>query len=238
MAAFSAAALRTKGFAFVHAPDVAAACEAAVAAWSQRDSFRYPAGHYDVEVDAHYRAAFNAMHSLAASCLQRACRDEPAAGCSFPSESPPPFDLSERGGAALAEPFSGVSGAPYAASFASIFNFDFGFLNAHRDRGLLTAVWGRPRALEPPGARVRLLCRRLDSGGWVDLCEEAPAGSLALIAGEQLQAASRGHFRAAEHSCRVDPDGARLDTRLPADPAAAPCGNRHSMAHVLCATHL
>ena len=222
-AAFSAASLRQRGFAFVHAPEVAEACEAAVAAFSRRSAFRYPAGRFDSKVDHAYRVAFNHMHALAAACLHE------AGGSSFPpaSSSPPPF-VGER--SELGEPFAGAAAAPYSASFASIFNFDYGFLNEHSDRGLLTAVFGRPQVAD--GVRVRLRCRQLDSGLWMDL-GEAPPGSLVVMAGEQLEHASGGRFKAVAHSCRVDPDGARLDTRLLSDPSAGPNGNRQSMALVL-----
>mmetsp|Transcript_72045 Transcript_72045/g.211068 ORF Transcript_72045/g.211068 Transcript_72045/m.211068 type:complete len:192 (-) Transcript_72045:35-610(-) len=161
---------------------------------------------------------------------------------------PPPC-----GAEGVERPFEGEGGPwPYDASFFNVFNYDHGCLNTHRDRGVLTAVYGaglplrptpvRPQEEQPHSATSgssgeasdeaapsRLWLRRPDADGphWL-----APApGQLLLWAGE---CAELPEVEAIEHCVRVDPSGPYIEhSHSTRDPMAPPTGNRRSVALVL-----
>uniref|UniRef100_A0A7S3B0A2 Isopenicillin N synthase-like Fe(2+) 2OG dioxygenase domain-containing protein n=1 Tax=Haptolina ericina TaxID=156174 RepID=A0A7S3B0A2_9EUKA len=125
---------------------------------------------------------------------------------------------------------------PYAASFASIFNFDQGFLNPHRDRGLLTLIYGRPCGSPHirPTDTVRLWgCE--PGGAWFALDACVPDDDhLLVLAGEQLERLSDSVCPAITHACRVDPQAERISMlHHGPHPGARSRGNRQSMAFVL-----
>lgn len=224
-----AAELRSAGYAIIRSRRAASACDAALLNFARLRQFRYPPVSNQViredRVDHDYRNAFNELYTLAAMSLHRAWSSSPqATGLPFDGN-----DLSTQ-----QEPFSASQhSTPYQASFASLFNYDHGFLNVHRDRGLLTAVYGYGGTHD---GTVRLWCRPRDTGEWVDIGAQAARtdACIILFVGEQLEMASGGVYQAIEHACRLDPSGERIDTRLRAHPGARPTGNRHSVALVLC----
>lgn len=132
-------------------------------------------------------------------------------------------------------PFEGPGGPwPYGASFFNIFNYDHGCLNTHRDRGVLTAVYGvggEPdvHAARPQSAASRLWLRAKGPEGarWV-----APESrQLLLWAGDGLEVSG---VEPVEHCVRVDPEGPYIErSHSRSDPAAPPSGNRRSVALVL-----
>ena len=152
--------LRARGRVVVRAPRAVAACDAAVDAWSRSGlGFRYPipsqtAGPSCLPsadgLEALYRRAFNELYVLAAACAHQLHTH------ALPLPPPPdatirPFIFDKLVG--RDSHFSECPDAAlgYSASFGSIFNFDRGFLNAHTDRGVLTAIYGRHRISSDSG---------------------------------------------------------------------------------------
>jgi hypothetical protein len=191
--------LRCSGFAVVPAPRVARAGRAALRRFETLGRFRYPSacGDRDKELDDLYRTAFNELYTLAARSLH-ACHEFPP----VPPDSTPFAEPSQ------VEPFACARSRklPYTSSFASLFNYDHGFLNAHVDRGLITAVYGWTPSAEADA--LRLWCRPHDSSTWLDVgALAARDDAVALLVGEELEAASHGTFDAIMHCVRVDPEG-------------------------------
>eukprot|EP00419_Tripos_fusus_P075040 CAMPEP_0172899766 /NCGR_PEP_ID=MMETSP1075-20121228/162642_1 /TAXON_ID=2916 /ORGANISM="Ceratium fusus, Strain PA161109" /LENGTH=272 /DNA_ID=CAMNT_0013755829 /DNA_START=150 /DNA_END=968 /DNA_ORIENTATION=+ len=151
---------------------------------------------------------------------------------------------------ASGRPFQGSGGPwPYNSSFFNIFNYDHGCLNTHRDRGILTVVYGvegqdiclgnagsvssdegRGNPHKTPLVPTRLWLRTTDEWGprrWF----APPSGSLLLWAGEELRLPG---VEAIEHCVRVDPDGQYVEhSHSTPDPSAPKQGNRRSVALVL-----
>ena len=141
------ASLQRHGYAVVHAPAAARHCAAAVAAWATCGSFRFPSVSdpststaarvgSGAEMDALYRRAFNELYLLTAECASSLWPGLPA-----PPAATRPFAEDAVGTRPFAD--ARARSSPYAGSFCSVFNFDHGFLNDHRDRGLITAIYGR-----------------------------------------------------------------------------------------------
>ena len=160
------------------------------------------------------------MKSIAASTIGRRERLE----CLLE-----PFDAP----AGLSTPFDGVASGewPFAGSFASIFNYDLGFLNPHKDRGLLTVIAGRPASADLTNV-VRLWGRAPGTAVWIPLDDRVPADCVLVFAGDQLERLTG--VPAMVHACRVDPKAERISMlhRGP-HPGASFSGNRQSMALVL-----
>lgn len=118
-------------------------------------------------------------------------------------------------------PFSRGGPWHFSSSFFNIFNYDHGCLNAHRDRGVLTVVYGAPSDREDAS---RLWVRHADGTWW------APApGQLLLWAGEGFQ-----HAEPVEHCVRMRPDGDYVEhSHSRRDPEAPATGNRRSVALIL-----
>ena len=96
---------------------------------------------------------------------------------------------------------------------------DHGCLNAHRDRGVLTVVYGAPSKEE--GSKLWL---KEVSGPWLS----PGSGQLLLWAGESFQEAP-----AVEHCVRVAPEGDYVEhSHNRRDPQAPETGNRRSVALV------
>ena len=188
--------------------------------FAKDDRFRYPLPESEPSpsLDAAYSAAFNSLYKLASATIHTIS----------PSNFPLPPSNAPIVPSTLAS-----STLPYNASFCSIFNFDRGFLNSHKDRGLITLVSGIATA-ETTDSRVSLWCERHD-GTWIDIGSQATVDDIVIFSGDQLTAATDGKFRAVEHACRVDPMGERINTTLKSEPSAGEGGNRQSIALVLCA---
>ena len=148
--------MQRHGYAVVHAPAAARHCAAAVAAWATCRSFRFPsvsepststaARASGAHIDTLYRRAFNELYLLTAECASSVWPGLPA-----PAAATRPFAEDAVGTRPFAD--ARARSSPYAGSFCSVFNFDHGFLNDHRDRGLITAIYGR--AAGTSGGQVR-----------------------------------------------------------------------------------
>jgi hypothetical protein len=188
----------------------------AVAEFTLKQQFRFPWGNQP-EFTLSYKVCFNFLCSLGVDLLREFIPDAPRIDqLPFPSLSEQiPFNCEN-------------SVLSYSSSFFNIFNYDYGSLNTHRDRCLLTLVWGFSDVAAKN--RTRLWC--LSNGDWVDLEEFVSRGSLAVFVGEELELQSHGEFRAAPHCVRVDPRGTCIPLGC-RDPTSAPTGNRRSVAFVL-----
>tara|TARA_B100000795_G_scaffold118544_1_gene88181 strand:- start:815 stop:1564 length:750 start_codon:yes stop_codon:yes gene_type:complete len=230
------ASLQRHGYAVVHAPAAARHCAAAVAAWATSGSFRYPSisepssstaarASGGAQMDVLYRRAFNELYSLTAECASSVWAGLPA-----PPTAVRPFAPDAVGTRPFAD--ARARSSPYAGSFCSVFNFDHGFLNEHRDRGLITAIYGR--AAGTSDGQVRLWGQRPGGDDEWHALEGVPADAVVLLVGEGLERLSGGGFPAMLHSCRVDPRAERLSMlhRGP-HPGAPEDGNRQSIALVL-----
>ena len=78
------------------------------------------------------------QRAVLAYCRMRRLR---SAGLPAPPTAVRPFAPDAVGTRPFAD--ARARSAPYAGSFCSVFNCDHGFLNEHRDRGLITAIYGR-----------------------------------------------------------------------------------------------
>ena len=223
--------LKIKGFTIINLPSIAPTLASATSAFTKLNQFRYPCDNYDKIINEKYQAAFNSMYFLTAACLHQVCSEFP-----LPPPTTAPFDKSNK------SPFCGSQTSkdlPYSDSFASIFNFNHGFLNAHLDRGLLTAVYGcaEPLLTKQHKPTVSLWCQHLSTGEWVNLSEHTGDQDIIIMVGEQLEHWTGGAFKAVKHACLVDPTNADwLNAKLPKDPDAPDRGNRQSIALVLCAS--
>lgn len=117
----------------------------------------------------------------------------------------------------------------------NIFNYDYGCLNAHLDRGVLTVVYSCSSAgasskdAEQAPSRLCLRVPRPDGDGHEWLSPEP--GQLLLWAGEGLGVDG---IEAIDHCVRVDPLGEYIEhSHSTPDPAAPATGNRQSVAFVL-----
>jgi hypothetical protein len=153
-------------------------------------------------------------------------------------------------------PFAGRAGKeqmiPFRSSFFNVFNR--GSLNVHKDRCLLTVIWGTHNQTgsgqcESEGScgtylagQSRLWVQDAQFKTWVDAQHEVEVAARAMgsndglivFAGEELEEMSYGFFPAAQHCVRVDPDGEYLHrSHHQPDPASAARANRRSVALVL-----
>lgn len=243
--------LSTAGFCIVRAPRTAACCRSAVKRWAGEQAFRFPlhpqpasqSSNFDGITEKLYRLAFNSLYALSVRCLHELGASNSQlkplqAHQDMQSQSTPVLPFKDPHSPAPALPFEYNSSLPYAASFASIFNFNHGFLNAHRDRGLLTAVYGQLMSRKNPSGRVsdrvvRLWGQTPGSTEW-RMLDPVPDDSVILFAGEQLARLSNGAIPAMLHACRVDPTAERISMlHHGAHPGAREEGNRQSCALVL-----
>eukprot|EP00966_Prymnesium_polylepis_P294665 6804586-Prymnesium_polylepis.1 len=120
--------LRASGFAVVRAPHAAAIGRKAVDAWADSGGgFRFPCGEAYPECEHLYRVAFDELYAVASQCMHSIAAYE---GGRLQQLCGAPTNPS-------GEAFDGIRRGdwPFPASFASIFNYDHGFLNPHQDRG-------------------------------------------------------------------------------------------------------
>ena len=125
-------------------------------------------------------------------------------------------------------------GVPFSGSFFNIFHYDYGLLNHHRDRYLVTVV---AADIIPSASKKTALWVNSPSQGWINLDDRLEPGDIAIFTGEDFEALSSKLGRtihAVEHCTRVDPttDRIRIVDNQP-DPSTLKSGNRVSMAFVL-----
>jgi hypothetical protein len=131
------------------------------------------------------------------------------------------------------EPFGEDSS--FSGSFFNLFHYDYGCLNTHRDRYLVTVV-----ASSPPKTLDRhsvLWVRSPTSGDWQCVDSLLEVSSLIIFIGEelaQISAEAGCTIPAAEHCIRHDPAGDYIShSHHKPDPDALPKGNRRSIALVI-----
>lgn len=125
-------------------------------------------------------------------------------------------------------------GVDFSGSFFNIFNYDYGLLNHHKDRYLVTVV----TVHQPSDVEGRtVLWANSPTLGWVNIDAHMAPGDVAIFTGEDFEVLSESlgaRQEAVLHCTRVDPTGDRLpkyDDQP--DPSTPPTGNRISMAFVL-----
>ncbi len=131
------------------------------------------------------------------------------------------------------EPF--LSGSSFSSSFFNLFHYDYGCLNTHRDRYLVTVIAAAPpQTLEQHSV---LWVRSPKTGEWQ--CVDSLLGecSWIIFIGEELaQICAQAGFElpAAEHCIRCDPTGDYIShSHHKPDPATRTQGNRRSIALVI-----
>lgn len=184
---------------------------------SQR--FRFP----DIDAlkqpySSEYKFAFNSLYRLSVDVFEQVCANIPDYSVSpgkF-SDLPFPANCPEQ-----ELPFQ--SKHPLGTSFFNLFNYDFGSLNAHKDRGWITVTYCRPRPANVlDRSDVVKLWVQDHSGNWVDADSTCLAdnGHIIVMAGEALENASGGYYKAVDHSVRVNPTGSFLsNSHFKRDPA-------------------
>lgn len=207
--------------------------ERAVAEFKSRGVFRFPSVEEESTVySAAAKTGFNVLYAIAAH-TGAAIADEVRIHTGIEVDL-----VTEENTLALpafAEgedtPFTGAgSSRAYIHSFFNIFNYNHGTLNAHRDRCLVTAVYGSSSR----STQATHLWAQTNDQTWIDLDETVDSNHLVLFTGEDLQDMTDGYFSAILHACRVDPTGPFLAHSFEnRDPDAAPTGNRQSLALVL-----
>jgi len=131
------------------------------------------------------------------------------------------------------EPFS--KGMKFSGSFFNVFHYDFGLLNAHRDRCLITIV-AVDQIMEETTSKTALWAKSPDDI-WINLDERVDPGEIIIFTGEDFEQLSEGFnikLPAVLHCTRVDPNAERLILLddLP-DPESSSHNNRVSVAFVL-----
>lgn len=228
-----AEALRSDGVVEVElAPTELEALDRALGAFAGRGAFRYPpvpaAADAASEEGQDREGAESEMPAAFGCCFDTLYGVAVAAASTLLGVQQKPLLRSPCSGGT--RPFEGEGGPwPYSASFFNIFNYDHGCLNAHRDRGVLTVVYGASSEALGQDAVARLWLKVPGLGGpdWL----AAPPGRLLLWAGEGLACPG---VEPIEHCVRVDPAGSYIEhSHMRRDPAAPLSGNRRSVALVL-----
>ena len=125
-------------------------------------------------------------------------------------------------------------GTPFSGSFFNIFHYNYGLLNHHRDRYLVTVV---AADVNSDTTKKTALWVNSPTQGWVNLDDRLKPGDIAIFTGEDFQDLSSrlgNTIVAVEHCTRVDPttDRIRIVDNQP-DPSTTETGNRVSIAFVL-----
>ena len=228
-----ATSLQRIGYAIVRAPEAVSSCQRAVDTFAASGQFRFPTDEVRdaayPECGARYRDAFDELYTVGARCMKAISASDVGRRARLESRLEP-FDAPP----GETVPFVGVASGewPFAGSFASIFNYDRGFLNPHKDRGLLTVIAGRPASAGQANA-VRLWGQMPGTeSSWVPFDDRVPADCVLIFAGEQLERLTG--LPAMLHACRVDPNAERISMlHHGPHPSASVSGNRQSMALVL-----
>lgn len=131
------------------------------------------------------------------------------------------------------EPF--LQGSSFSGSFFNLFHYDYGCLNTHRDRYLVTVIAAAPpKTLDQHSV---LWVRSPKTGVWQCVDSLAAECSWIIFIGEelaQISAEAGVNLPAAEHCIRHDPVGEYIShSHHKPDPAALPQGNRRSIALVI-----
>jgi hypothetical protein len=130
------------------------------------------------------------------------------------------------------EPF--LPGMDFSGSFFNVFHYDFGLLNAHRDRCLVTVI-AVDQITEPVSKTA--LWAHCPTDTWVNIDELVNPQDIIIFVGEDFAelSTSLGHeIPAVLHCTRVNPNSERLIYfNDKPDPQSNPDNNRVSVAFVL-----
>jgi hypothetical protein len=205
-------------------PDAIATLRDALVTWSGSKAFRHPPVPPDVGDGAIFPSAFNSLFDVCRSSLQQLdteWRELYGQPLGAPLHAMPVGDVHLRG-----QPkafLGGVAKSPFDASFFNLFNYDYGSLNAHKDRGLITVVYGfsgtqlnehvasssgETESIDAkPRSRLWLRDAAVEDTrapeAWIDAEVECGTDHLMLFAGEQLELLTNKRVPAIEHCVRV-----------------------------------
>jgi hypothetical protein len=193
--------------------------------WSASKTFRHPPVPPDAGNGATFPCAFNALFAVCRTSLNQLdleWQELEGQPLGVPVYKMPNGDVFLPG---QSKPFvGGVIASAFDASFFNLFNYDYGSLNSHVDRGLITVVYGfsgtimnghdahateETPSLDYQQPRSRLWLRNAAAndltapGAWVDAEVECGTDGLLLLAGEQLGALTGRRVPAIEHCVRV-----------------------------------
>ena len=134
------------------------------------------------------------------------------------------------------EPFS--SGQAFSGSFFNLFHYDYGCLNTHKDRYLVTVIAAHSLQDEIPRSALWV---RSSTGTWHNVDRLLPADTLVVLIGEELSALAQEcgiSLPASDHCIRVDPRGEYIShSHHRRDPQTPERENRRSIAFVLGTGH-
>ena len=200
-------------------------------------TFRFPSHSEKIQYSEDQRQSFKTLFKWGRLCLQALLREIDPDGVKSQdllqtlhrseqmSNLFPPNGLGHT-------PFP--EGVEFSGSFFNIFHYDYGLLNHHQDRYLVTVV---AVDQQPSSENKTALWVQSPSAGWVNVDAHLQSGEIAIFTGEDFERVSSTMGRpikAVVHCTRVDPTTERLvcyDNQP--DPSTSPSGNRVSMAFVL-----
>lgn len=235
----------------------------AVSHFEQQNTFRFPpipssTEEFSPKFTEEYKACFNLLYSMGLHALCELLEavpfthrgSLPDARVAQQAASVPPFTARD------SIPFQSHHSA-FEGTFFNIFNYNHGSLNAHRDRCLMTLVWGEHSQptlpdysrlwVQPPFSNTGSASEALigtATSPWIDAhrhiasLPDNGSGSDGVIVfiGEELADATAGFYPAVQHCVRVHPSDEQAqwlaDSHHQRDPAAPTIGNRMSVAMV------
>ena len=200
-------------------------------------TFRFPAHDSPIVYTEDKRASFRSLFQWSRTCLRAILKSLDPNGQHSDHilkalESPegikslfPPNNLGH-------SPFP--EGVDFSSSFYNIFHYDYGLLNHHKDRYLVTVVAAN---VSSNTENRTCLWAKSPTVGWVNIDDILKPDEVAVFTGEDFEDLTTQlgtPIPAVLHCTRVDPTGPRLPRydNQP-DPSTPTTGNRVSMAFVL-----
>jgi len=140
-------------------------------------------------------------------------------------------------------PFQGEEG--FSGTFFNLFHYDYGCLNTHKDRYLITVIAVLPahsiQQIDGPKDLHSCLWVQSPRGEWHNVDHTVQERELIVFVGEELQRISMElgkELYACDHCIRVDPKGEYIShSHHRRDPQSLKKGNRCSIALVLGERH-
>jgi hypothetical protein len=228
--------LRSKGFGIVTVDDEAklSGLRIALQQAEQLPGFRFPPIEGDIVYDAQKRQAFQALFSVAKTCLgallsakKPATSSSPDAAGNLQVALEQAKDL-ELFASNPHEPFQ--QGQPFSQSFFNLFNYNHGLLNPHVDRSLMTVIYSSQKRTSDDSLHSALWIQDR-YGQWRDGDEAAAKEDQVIVmTGEELSLDL--DFVPALHAVKVDPTGPNL-SRPHFRPDPDNMGSRLSAALIL-----
>jgi hypothetical protein len=234
--------LHSKGFGIVTVDDESklSGLRIALQQAEQLPGFRFPPIEGDIVYDAQKREAFQALFSVAKTCLGALLSAKKPATSSSPDAANNLQVALEQGkdlelfASNPHEPFQ--QGQPFSQSFFNLFNYNHGLLNPHVDRSLMTIIYSSQRR-RIGDSRHSTLWIQDRYGHWRDGDEAAAKEDQVIVmTGEELSlegaAVDLDFLVPALHAVKVDPTGPNLSRpHFRPDPDNA--GSRLSAALIL-----